>query len=71
MAYIKNQAITDFAFREITPDADANWLNQSTSDFDSCYCRWPTERPSLPSLSLMSGRSFAYILDGHITNRSR
>ncbi len=53
--YIKNQAITDFDFREIAPDADANWLNQSTSDFDSLL-PLATERPSLPSLSLMSGR---------------
>ena len=33
--YIKEQAITAFDFRQIAPDADANWLNQSKSDFDN------------------------------------
>ncbi len=33
--YIKGKPITAFAFREITPDADANWLNHSTSNFQS------------------------------------
>ena len=32
--YIKGKNLTEFDFREITPDADANWLNQSSSDFD-------------------------------------
>ena len=32
--YIKGKPLTAFDFREITPDADANWLNQSDSGFD-------------------------------------
>ena len=32
--YMKSKPITDFDFHEITPDADANWLNQPSSDFD-------------------------------------
>ena len=33
--YIKGKSLSQFDFSEITPDADGNWLNQSTSDFDS------------------------------------
>ena len=34
VSYIKNKTLSEFDFREITPDADANWLNQSHSNFD-------------------------------------
>ena len=32
--YIRNKTLSDFEFREITPDAKYNWLNQSSSDFE-------------------------------------
>ena len=32
--YIKNKMLTNFAFSEITPNAHAQWLNQSTNDFE-------------------------------------
>ena len=31
--YIKGKTLTNFAFSEITPDAESNWLNQSDSAF--------------------------------------
>ena len=33
-AYIKGKALSDFDFREIAPDTEANWLNQSNGDFE-------------------------------------
>ena len=33
--YIKGKPLTAFDFREITPGTDANWFNQSNTDFDS------------------------------------
>ncbi len=33
--YIKGKPFSGFDLSEISPDADANWLNQSTSDFES------------------------------------
>ena len=32
--YIRNKAISDFEFKEVTPDSKHNWLNQSNSDFE-------------------------------------
>ena len=32
--YIKGKPISAFEFRELTPDVDSNWLNQSNSDFE-------------------------------------
>ena len=32
--YIRNKTISDLEFKEITPDAKYNWLNQSNSDFE-------------------------------------
>ena len=34
VAYVKNKAIDALEFAEITPDAKANWLDQSDSDFE-------------------------------------
>jgi len=34
VAYVKDQAIDGLEFAEIIPDAKANWLNQSSSDFE-------------------------------------
>ena len=34
VAYVKDQAIDGLQFAEVTPDAKANWLNQSSSDFE-------------------------------------
>ena len=35
LSYLSNAALSDITFEEITPDAHANWLNQSDSDFES------------------------------------
>ncbi len=35
IAYMKNGTLESLDFREIAPDAEHNWLNQSTSDFDT------------------------------------
>ena len=32
--YIRGKSLTDFEFREIKPDKNHNWLNQSNSDFE-------------------------------------
>ena len=32
--YIRNKTISDFEFKEVTPDSKHNWLNQSNSDFE-------------------------------------
>jgi len=34
VAYVKDRTIDGLEFAEITPDAKANWLNQSNSDFE-------------------------------------
>ncbi|MDE2843547.1 MAG: N-6 DNA methylase, partial [Chloroflexota bacterium] len=34
VAYVKDQAIDGLQFAEVTPDAKADWLNQSNSDFE-------------------------------------
>ena len=33
--YIKDKSLTEFDFKEITPDKHHNWLNQSNNDFES------------------------------------
>ena len=33
VAYLKDKGLASFDFEEITPDANNNWLNQSSSDF--------------------------------------
>ena len=35
VAYIKDQNLTSFDFEQIVPDSNSNWLNQSTSNFDT------------------------------------
>ena len=35
VAYLKDKALTTFDFEQITPDSINNWLNQSTSDFET------------------------------------
>ncbi len=35
VTYIKDGSLISFDFEEISPDTNANWLNQSNSDFDS------------------------------------
>ena len=35
VAYIKDKSLVSFDFEEIRPDANANWLNQSNSNFDT------------------------------------
>ncbi len=35
LSYLNNAALSGITFEEITPDARANWLNQSDSDFES------------------------------------
>ena len=35
VAYVKDKSLISFDFEQISPDANANWLNQSNSNFDT------------------------------------
>ena len=64
LAYLRDATLESIWFEKIIPDAKANWLNQSDSNFVTVVTPCRPVRPSKPKLRMLSNRMFRFVLSG-------